>query len=97
MTPFTFLVAILAAFRLAYAISKEEGPLGVFASLRGHLDPNQRTWIGRGLNCGACVSVWTSLLIVLAILYLPAEVTTPIVFWLAVACGALLINRWVNK
>lgn len=97
MTWFTALIAVLASFRLAYMISHEEGPFSIFSTIRGRIDPNQQTWIGRGLNCGACVSVWTSLIVVLAILYLPAEITTPIVFWLAVACGALLINRWVNK
>lgn len=97
MSALTFIVAILASFRVAYAITREEGPFSVFATVRGRIDPDQRTWVGRGLNCAACVSVWTSLLFVLAILYLPVDVTTPIVFWLAVACGALLINRWVSK
>lgn len=97
MTPFTALIAALAAFRLAYLLVKEEGPFSVFAVIRGRIDPNQERWTGRGLNCILCVSVWTSLLVVLAILYLPVEVVTPLVFWLAVACGALLLNKWVNK
>lgn len=97
MTWFTFLVAILAAYRLAYALAREEGPFSVFASLRGHLDPNQTRWIGRGLNCAACVSFWTSLLVVLAILYLPAEIVTPFVFWFAVACGALVLNKVMSQ
>ena len=97
MTALTFVVAIMAAFRLAYAVAREEGPFSVFASLRGRVDPNQEMWIGRGLNCGACISVWTSLFVVLAILYLPAEIVTPFVFWFAVACGALVLNKVVNR
>lgn len=96
MTWLTFLVALMAAYRLAFMISREEGPFSVFASIRGRLDPNQQTWIGRGLNCAACVSVWTSLLMVLAILYLPESVMIPIAFWLAAACGALMINKVMN-
>lgn len=94
MTALTFIVAILAAYRLAVMVAKEEGPWSVFSNIRGHLDPNQATWIGRGLNCAACVSVWTALIVVLAILYLPEIIVTPIALWLAVACGAMLINRW---
>jgi hypothetical protein len=97
MTIFTFIIATLAAYRLAVMIAREEGPFSIFSELRGRIDPNQATWIGRGLNCAACVSVWTSLIVVLAILYLPTEITTPIMFWLAAACGALLINRWSNQ
>ena len=97
MTALTFIVAILAAYRLAVMISREEGPWSVFANIRGRFDPNQATWIGRGLNCAACVSVWTALIVVLAILYLPEIIVTPIALWLAVACGAMLINRWSSQ
>lgn len=97
MTPFTFILAVMAAYRVATMLVKEEGPFSMFATIRGRIDPNQEKWTGRGLNCVLCVSVWTSLLVVLAILYLPVEVINVIVFWLAVACGALLLNKWVNK
>jgi hypothetical protein len=97
MTLFTFFIAFMAAYRLAHMLAREEGPFSVFASLRGHIDPNQATWIGRGLNCAACISVWTSLVIVLGVLYLPAEVVTPLVFWLAVACGGLILNKVMSK
>lgn len=97
MTPFTFIVAILAAYRVAVMVSREEGPFSVFSNLRGHLDPNQETWLGRGINCAACVSIWSALVMVLAILYLPEMIVTPIALWLAVACGAMLINRWSSQ
>lgn len=97
MTWLTFLVAILAAYRLAHMIAREEGPFSVFANIRGRLDPNQATWLGRGISCAACVSVWTSLLMVLAILYLPAAVMIPIAFWLAVAGGGLILNKVMSK
>lgn len=60
MTPLTFVIATLAAYRVAYLITREDGPADVFAWLRGHVDPNQRTWIGRGLNCILCVSFWVT-------------------------------------
>jgi hypothetical protein len=97
MTLFMFIVVLMAAYRLAHMIAREEGPFSMFASLRGRIDSNQATWIGRGLNCAACISVWTSLIVVLAVLYLPAEIVTPLVFWLAVACGGLILNKVMSK
>lgn len=97
MTWFTALVAVLASYRIAHAIAREEGPRSVFANIRGRLDPNQETWLGRGITCAACVSVWTSLVIVLMILYLPEVVTAPIMFWLAVAGGGLILNKVMSK
>lgn len=97
MTWFTALVAILASYRVAHAIAREEGPFSVFANLRGRLDPNQATWLGRGITCAACVSVWTSLVVVLMILYLPEALTIPLMFWLGVAGGALILNKVMSK
>ena len=51
----------LAAYRLAWLIARDEGPFGLCAWLRGHIDPHQRTWVGRGLNCAGCVSFWLAL------------------------------------
>jgi len=57
----TILVLGLATYRLAWLIARDEGPFGVCAWLRGHIDPHQRTWVGRGLNCAGCVSFWLAL------------------------------------
>lgn len=97
MTWLTALIATLAAYRLAHMIAREEGPFSVFASIRGRFDPNQETWIGRGLNCAACVSVWTALIVVLMILYLPEALMIPLMFWLAVAGGGLILNKVMSK
>lgn len=61
LQPWVFILATFAAYRVAYMIVRDEGPLGAFAWLRGRVDPNQRTWIGRGLNCLMCVSFWVTL------------------------------------
>lgn len=87
---------IMASYRLAYLVTREEGPLEIASRIRGRLDPDQKTWLGRGLNCALCVSFWTSLLMVILWL-LPGIVSTVLIIWLAVAGGALLINRWMNK
>lgn len=85
MTPWLFLLATLAAYRVSYAITREEGPIGVFAFVRGHIDPNQKTWLGRGLNCINCVSFWMTLIIALI-------VSANAIEWLAMA-GLVIVWR----
>lgn len=87
MTPWLFVLATLAAYRISYAIVREEGPLGVFLFVREHIDPNQRTWRGRGLACILCVSFWVTLIIALL-------VGASWVEWLAMA-GAIVVWREV--
>lgn len=87
MTPLIFILATLAAYRLSWLIVRDEGPFGVFAKLRGHIDANQQTWIGRGLNCLNCVSFWVTLIVALLLNAMWYE-------WLAMA-GAIVAWREV--
>lgn len=61
MNPLAVVIGAIAAYRVSYLITREEGPLGVFALLRERIDPHQKTWVGRGLNCVLCVSFWATL------------------------------------
>ena len=61
MNPLAVVIGAIAAYRVSYLIAREEGPLGVFALLRERIDPHQKTWVGRGLNCVLCVSFWVTL------------------------------------
>lgn len=81
------LVASFAVWRVARMIALEEGPFSVFAWLRGRIDPLQKTWIGRGLGCVACVSFWVALAAALLLQLSTIE-------WLGIAGAALLLNRW---
>lgn len=58
MSPWLFVLVTLAVYRVARIIAMEDGPFDVFARIRGAIDPNQRAWIGRGLNCVLCISFW---------------------------------------
>lgn len=62
-----FIIAAFGVYRMARMIVEEEGPFAVFVWLRGVVDPDQRTWIGRGINCFYCVSFWIALIATLAI------------------------------
>jgi hypothetical protein len=43
-------------------LADEDGPFDVFARFRGAVDPDQHTWVGRGLSCPLCIGVWVALL-----------------------------------
>lgn len=63
MTPFTFIVASLAIWRLSYIIVKENGPLMIFARIRAYLGRTQKRSGGffDMISCVRCLSVWIGL------------------------------------
>ena len=90
MTDHIFALYTLAVYFIAFSIYRLDGPFGMFEWLRGKIDPKQKTWVGRGLNCPICLSFWIG-----AILALITSATW--LEWLG-ACGLIIaINRWVMK
>lgn len=87
MTPWLFVLATLAAYRISRMISFEDGPFDIFSRIRGRIDPSQKTWVGRGLACIVCVSFWVTLIVALLIGASALE-------WLAMA-GLIVIWREV--
>jgi hypothetical protein len=87
-------LAALAVYRLARMISSEEGPGAIFTKLRGRFDPDQQTWIGRGLNCQLCVGFWLALPI--AFLVAPLDPSLLLAWW-GIAGAAALIAKWEQK
>jgi hypothetical protein len=85
-----FALYVFAVYFVAYTIARLDGPFDVMTWIRGKVDPNQRTWLGRGLNCPVCLSFWVG-----AVLALLIGVTW--LEWLA-ACGVIIpINKWVMR
>lgn len=66
MTLTLLTIYALATYRLTRLIAMEEGPLGLAQKLRNVADPDQRSWIGRGLACPWCISFWLGPLVVYA-------------------------------
>ena len=52
------IIAALATYRIVRLVIGEEGPFGLAQKLRNVADPDQRSWVGRGLNCPWCISFW---------------------------------------
>jgi hypothetical protein len=77
-----FILAVLATWRVAYMLAREDGPADIFSTIREKV--GQSTWIGRGLHCVLCMSFW---------LALPAAIIAGLpwfIGWLGVA-GAIVV------
>lgn len=56
----TIIIASLATYRVVRIILLEDGPFDVVLRLRGRLDPDARTWLGKGMQCAWCLSFWVA-------------------------------------
>lgn len=54
--PLSLIVAALAVYRLAWAITRERGPFDVFTRMQSLGTPGG--WVNDGLNCPLCVGFW---------------------------------------
>lgn len=88
------IAAAFATWRISRMIALEEGPFSIFSWVRGHLDPLQTSWLGRGISCVFCISFWVALFLAVLIAYFPGELTNIIVATFAISGGAMLIHRW---
>jgi hypothetical protein len=91
MQPLTVILASLAVYRLSRMLTDEEGPFSMFVKLRNLAKPE--TWIGRGLACIICMSVWIALPVALWIDWTGDWWLT----WLALSGVAVIIRKWENK
>ena len=94
-----FTLSVLAVYRVSYMIANEDGPLDVFVFIREKA--GQKNWIGRGLNCVLCISVWISIIPAVTMtrnigLFQPTFETF-ILYWFAIAGGVLIIHKYFAK
>ena len=88
-----FTLSVLAVYRVSYMIANEDGPLDVFVFIREKA--GQKNWIGRGLNCVLCISVWLS--VIPAVGFFRSSFETLVLYWFAIAGGVLVIHKYFNK
>lgn len=93
---FTIVLSALATYRLYRLVAIEEGPFGWSEKLRGIADPDQRTWLGRGMACAWCISFWIAPLTVYAASYaigrvLVAGLAVSALVGLVVQCSGILM------
>lgn len=93
---FTIVLSALATYRLYRLVAIEEGPFGLSTKLRGIADPDQRTWLGRGMACPWCISFWIAPVTVYAASYaiggvIIAGLAVSALVGLAVQCSGLFM------
>ena len=87
-TPFsTFIIGMLAVWRLTHLLWAEDGPWSVFARLRRLVGEGA---LGRLLDCFYCLSLWVS--VPFAWILAPSWIERAIV-WLGLSGGAVLLER----
>jgi hypothetical protein len=85
----SFILAVLAVYRIAFMLAREDGPFDIFATIRGKV--GQETWYGRGLHCVLCMSFWIAL---------PAAIIINFpwfIGWLGIAGGVLVLFMFFEK
>lgn len=97
-------LAILANYRLARMVALEDGPFDIFATLRRLLDPEQKTWIGRGINCPLCVGFWGAALLAALVasinggeLDAASHAAWVVLLWLAIAGGQTALQKITER
>lgn len=82
-----YLLMILATYRISRMVAFEDGPFDIFSLIRGIFDPDQKTWIGRGMNCPLCIGFWIAAAVVLM------AGQFDLLTWFSVAGGAALLIK----
>lgn len=91
-----FIVAGLAAFRLALMVSSEDGPAFVFRKIRRLPPPKSAT--KEGLSCPWCMSVYASALVVLMLAFKDQYGwLSYVLHWLAISSIAICVNQQWTK
>jgi hypothetical protein len=91
MDVMAFVLAGLAVYRLSRMLTDEEGPFAVFSKVRALFPPVG--WLGRGLECSMCVSVWIALPVALWLDWAGNWWLT----WLALSAVTVIIRKWEVK
>lgn len=90
MTLLDYILVALATYRVATDLAWEDGPLDLFAWLRGQalqrFGPEH--WLTNGLGCPICVAFWLAPLVLALWAWAPWAVA-----WLAVAGAVALLVR----
>ncbi len=100
-------LATLATYRMAQLVSLDDGPLDLFAHLRGLTcyDHNGKARTGKGweslsklVNCPYCLGVWFGALFTVATMFsVSFDLWTALVFWLAIAGGQSALQAIADR
>lgn len=91
--------AVLATYRVARMLALEEGAFGIFATIRERFDPQQETWLGRGLNCPLCIGFWVALVFALLLAHQNTTMgrSETLLAWFAIAGGQTALHLLIRE
>lgn len=91
-------LAVLAVYRVARMLAMEDGPFDVFANFRARFDPEQKTSLGRGINCPLCISWW---LAAVPALWIAGQniysISMFVLLWQGIAGAVVIVHLWIEK
>jgi small-conductance mechanosensitive channel len=108
--PTSWIIYMLACFRLSLLISKEDGPYWIFKKIRAKFGKEakqhkavQKSKLRQGINCIFCVSVWMAapIMVYLATYDLQpiwlTQIGDAFLFMLALSAASIIINQHNTK
>jgi len=91
MDPFSFVVVLLAAWRITHLLSKEDGPFDSVFRLRKMAGAG---FFGSLLDCPYCLSIWITIPFAL---YLAHNWKEGILLWLSLSGGVCLLEKLTTR
>lgn len=97
----SFVIGVLAVYRVAVMVSSEKGPFAIFEGLRNAAakafppKDGKQHWIDQGVNCPLCISFWLGF--AAAPVVRPQSVYEFIVVALAISGGVVVIHLALQK
>lgn len=89
------ILATLASYRIARILATEEGPFGLFVAIRERFDPEQNTWLGRGLNCSLCIGFWVSFVVTCLLPFV--SIQSFLLLWWAIAGLQTIVHLLMQR
>lgn len=84
-------IAILATWRVAHLIAREDGPFDIIVRMRIYAGDSV---IGRLMDCPYCLSIWVA---IPAAFMLGSGLAAWVAAWLAISGGASLCERFTER
>jgi hypothetical protein len=84
---FSFLLAVLATWRITHLLASEDGPVDLVVRFRARLGSGL---VGKLMDCFQCLSLWVALPLAFFVSRRPMEL---LLTWLALSGAACLLER----
>jgi hypothetical protein len=88
---FRLVIAVLATWRVAHLVAREDGPFDIIVQLRRRAGSSV---IGQLMDCPYCLSLWVA---VPFAFMLGGTLLTWCAAWLAISGGASLLERYAER